>query len=353
MEHEIRYRGELLGFHPSKEEAEKHLAEHHTGTSGTDNRLQHHSQTPEDFVIQPRQAFELRCRGNLVDTFSSEDEAWKQIESRASVRAPIEVWEVQRRAEQPQKANILMIDCIVFSDFTNGTGKAQNGEVISTDILAAHAAAVQEQLCGPVADSHDIAPTRTRVGAPNGADVGPGEWLMGYWQTPDQPGAAGYHTTDPSGNPYGKVFLDDAMTMTDGPEAASVIASHEGCEMRADPSANLLALRGDGATFDAFELCDAVEDTTYKASNGVEVSNFLLAAAFDPGAVGPFDYLKQLADAYAMTPGGYRTIGAASIAPDGSIKMLWKAVGPGLEDPKKKQRKMRQNSRAQRRKVEW
>lgn len=256
-----------------------------------------------------------------------------------------------------------MIACIVFSDFTNGTGRTENGEIISVEVLAAHAAAIQEQLCGPFADAWDGAPVNCRVGAPNGEDVGPGEWVMGYWQTSDQPGAAGYHTTDPSGKPYGKVFLDDAQAMSSGPMAASVLASHESYEIRMDPSANLLALRGDGATFDALEMCDAVEDTTYKASNGVEVSNFLLPSAFDPGASGPFDHLGVLTDPYGTTPGGYRIIGTAVLGNANAAvlahevkheaKIVWRAVGPGLDDPKKRERKMRKHARTQQRGVAW
>jgi hypothetical protein len=260
-----------------------------------------------------------------------------------------------------------MINCIVFSDFTNGTGKTPNGDVISNEALASHAAAVQEQLCGAFADAWDGAKVYCRVGAPNGEDVGPNERLMGYWQHPDIAGAAGYHATDPSGRPYGKVFLDDAATMSNGPQAASVIASHEACELTLDPTANLLALRLDGLTFDAYEACDAVEDTTYTASNGVEVSNFLTPAAFDPGAVGPYDKLGVLQSQYGMTPGGYRITGTASIAQNGAMKhevdgaantvtvplqakIEWKAEGLD-NDPAKRDRKLRECGRARRRGV--
>lgn len=241
-----------------------------------------------------------------------------------------------------------MIDCIVFSDFTGGAGKATNGEVISNEVLAAHAAAVMEQLNGPYADAWDGSQVHCRVGAPNGADVGPGEWLMGYWQSPDVAGAAGYHATTPTGQPYGKVFLDDAAAMSAGPQAASVIASHEALEMKGDPTANLFAMRNDG-TIDAFEMCDAVEDTTYKASNGIEVSNFLTPAAFDPGAAGPYDRLGVLKGQYDMTPGGYRITGTATMASGPSAKIAFKADGPGLADPQRLNRKRRSQSRASKR----
>lgn len=241
-----------------------------------------------------------------------------------------------------------MINCIVFSDFTNGTGKTANGEIISNDVLTAHAAALQEQLCGPFADAWDGAQVNCRVGAPNGADVGPNERLMGYWQHSDQPGAAGYHATDPQGRPYGKVFLDDAQTMSSGPQAASVLSSHEGLEMTLDPTANLFAARVDG-TVDAYEASDAVEDTTYTASNGCEVSNFLTPAAFDPGVAGPFDYLGKLQSQYDTTPGGYRITGSVTIDSQGQARFQVKAEGPGILDEKKRERKMRKHSRAYKR----
>jgi len=236
-----------------------------------------------------------------------------------------------------------MIDCIVFSDFTSGTGKASSGEALTTEVLAAHAAAIQEQLAGPFAAAWDSAPAKCRVGAPNGADVGENERLMGYWQSPDVAGAAGYHATDPSGRPYGKVFLDDAATMSVGAQAASVIASHEACEMTLDPTANLFAIRTDG-TLDAYEASDAVQDTTYAASNNVEVSNFLFPAAFDPGAPGPYDKLAVLQHQYDTTPGGYRITGTATLG-----KLAFKASGPGLADPAVLARKSRAHGRAARR----
>jgi len=245
-----------------------------------------------------------------------------------------------------------MIECIVFSDMTGGTGKASDGEALTTDVLAAHAAAIQEQLCGPFADAWDSATVNCRVGTPGGADVGPNERLMGYWQTPDVAGAAGYHATDPKGHPYGKVFLDDASSMSKGSGAASVIASHEACEMSLDPTANLLALRTDG-TFDAYEACDAVEDVTYTASNGVEVSDFLLPAAFDPGSPGPYDKLAALVDQYGTTPGGYRITGTATMGDNGAMRVAFKADGPGLKDPAKLARKQRPYTRAVRRGVSF
>jgi len=238
-----------------------------------------------------------------------------------------------------------MIDCIAFCDMTGGTGKAGSGEALTVDVLAAHAAAVQEQLLGPFADAWDSAPARCRVGAPGGTDVGPNERLMGYWQTPDQPGAAGYHTVDPKGRPYGKVFLDDAATLSSGAEAASVIASHEALEMTLDPTATLFALNIDGTLY-AYEASDAVEDTTYTASNNVTVSNFLHRAFFDPGAPPPYDHLGLLKAPFTTTPGGYQISGTASI---GGFRV--KAAGPGLSNPVVLARKSRPTSRGAKRKA--
>lgn len=238
-----------------------------------------------------------------------------------------------------------MIKTLVFSDMTGGGGKAFNGEALTQDVLALHAAAIQEQLNGPFADAWGLGQTTCRVGAPMGADCTGDEWLVGYWQHPDQANAAGYHTTDPSGRPYGKVFLDDGATMSSGSRAASVIASHESLELRGDPFANFLAMRKNG-TFDMIEACDAVQDTTYTASNGVEVSNFLFLTAFDEGALGPWDHLGLLTSQYGTTIGGYRITATLCMNPDGSTRFQIKAKGPAFIDEKEHRRKSRPHARA-------
>lgn len=79
-EQEVRYKGELLGFHPSREAAESHVQEHHTGTTHMgEKRLPHHVENADDITIEPRRPIELHCRGNLVDTFHTREGAEAKI----------------------------------------------------------------------------------------------------------------------------------------------------------------------------------------------------------------------------------------------------------------------------------
>lgn len=194
------------------------------------------------------------------------------------------------------------VPCYVFCDHAVGKGTSDDGDVLTLEVLEQIRAACTDQLNEEVSDEYGGL-TNSRVGASDGSDLVAGEVEVAFFQHSDAAGAAGYHDRRPDGTPYMRVFLDDADTLTEGPGAASVIASHECCETRGDPGANRWADRADGQE-EAFELCDRVEDTTYR-KNGVEVSNFLLQAAFDPGAPGPYDYLGVLVGQLDTTPGGY------------------------------------------------
>lgn len=120
---------------------------------------------------------------------------------------------------------------------------------------------------------------------------------------PEAPGALGYHyVTD--GVPDIEIGLDTIDGYVTGSQSLSAVASHEVLETGGDRGANEWVDRGDG-TMRAKELCDTVEDTTYAATNGASLSNFLLPNAFIPGAPGPWDFLQLLASANSMTAGGY------------------------------------------------
>jgi hypothetical protein len=242
-----------------------------------------------------------------------------------------------------------MIECLVFSDLTGGSGQAGSGEKLTQQVLADHAAACEEQLSGPVADAWDSAPVRCRVGAPNGADVGPNEWVMAYFQHSDEAGAAGYHAVDPKGKPYGRIFLDDAATMSKGASSASVIASHEAGEITKDPSANLFAMRADG-TLDAFELCDKVQNTCYPAKNGIDVSNFLYPSAFVGGAPGPYDHLGVMKSQYDTSNGYGITATIEFDQTTNAAKLVTRASAVSAEQQARKQRP---HSRASKRNVQW
>lgn len=140
--------------------------------------------------------------------------------------------------------------------------------------------------------------------AKSAADRMPGEVAINIRPSlPDAPGALGFHYVT-AGVPDIEIGLDVIEGLTKGNACLSAVISHEVCETIGDPGANRWAERRDGK-LRAMELCDTIEDTTYLTSNGVEVSNFLLPAAFVPGAPAPWDQLQVLTDQDGMTPGGY------------------------------------------------
>ncbi len=156
--------------------------------------------------------------------------------------------------------------------------------------------------------ARDVAPIWGQVPAlefvPKGA-VANG-MLCTISDTPDAPGAAGYHDEGADGLPYIKVFTFAGAPTLVGSEALSVTLSHEILEVVGDSPANLWADGPDGADY-ALELCDAVEGDTY-AIDGVSVSNFVYPAFFDPKAQhgSKLAYLDTVTKPFAMSKGGYQ-----------------------------------------------
>ena len=181
-------------------------------------------------------------------------------------------------------------------------------------------------------------PTSVDVGVAQNADDGSGEGLqpneyeVGIWDHSDAPGAAGYHAVDPQGKPYGKIFRDacDCIlnTKNGGNFALGTVGSHECIELFIDRMASFYSLRTDGKTLDAVEGCDAVEDITYEGGAGVALSDYLLPAAFDMGAPGPYDRQRVLAHATDTTPGGYRIIMTGAPAAQGTQMKVTALYGP-------------------------
>ncbi len=81
--------------------------------------------------------------------------------------------------------------------------------------------------------------------------------------------------------------------------------------MLGDPWINLAADPGNGSLLNAYELCDAVEQNSYKASNGIELSNFVTPRWFITGAKGPYDHLGRCKTPLEIWPGGYASTPAA------------------------------------------
>jgi hypothetical protein len=121
---------------------------------------------------------------------------------------------------------------------------------------------------------------------------------------PDAPGALAYHDVSPAGVEDVEIGCSLFSTLTTGSESLTVGVSHEVFETLGDPGCNRWALRSDGATLDALELCDFVQNTcTTEAATGFAVSNFVLPAFFDPGAPGPWDALGIMQSQYDLSNG--------------------------------------------------
>lgn len=179
---------------------------------------------------------------------------------------------------------------------------------LSQDDMSALIQALTKQL-DEVASDWDVTPPAAVHQAGVGDTLLPNEYEIGIWDNSDAPGAAGYHTTDPNGKPYGKVFRDATDGIRTGSFPLTCIASHEAIELLLDKSASDFSMRADGVTLDAIEGCDAVEDMMYSDDkNGCMLSDYLLPSAFDAGAPGPWDRMNILTDQYGTTPGGYRII---------------------------------------------
>jgi len=147
---------------------------------------------------------------------------------------------------------------------------------------------------------------------PAGADV------LYFFDDADQAGALGYHTEDPSGSVYGRIFARDTLSqgaqVLTGPGSVCTVASHEALELWQDRNVDKWAMAPDGNLY-AWEVGDPVEadhyDVHVKDAHGqlatVSVSNFVLPEWFDdsPGPGARFDYMGRLSAPFTLSPGGY------------------------------------------------
>lgn len=130
------------------------------------------------------------------------------------------------------------------------------------------------------------------------SDVPGGYDIVAFLADADMANAAGYHTRTPDGRPYARVFTRATLESGlgwHGPGGVGTTASHEAVEMHANPSASLWAETARGH-LRAVELADLVEADSYDVGNGVHVSNFLGARAFEIGSSGPYDFMRSLTD---------------------------------------------------------
>jgi hypothetical protein len=181
---------------------------------------------------------------------------------------------------------------------------------ISENDLQTIVEACKIQLKDHAAPALERVPWEIKIGGTDG-------FPMIILDDPDQAKALGYHTQDPNGKVWGRVFanpiLNNNGTIMSGPRSISVVLSHEILETFYNPYINLWSHKGD-ATFVAVELCDPVESTYYEINvNGtnVSVSNFVLEAWFDKemaGTTNKFDYLSILNAPLTLAKGGYNII---------------------------------------------
>jgi hypothetical protein len=174
--------------------------------------------------------------------------------------------------------------------------------------------------------------------------------------TTDPSGALGWHQVT-NGIPDIELPYDTMSGLTGDSNALDTVASHEVFETCGDPGANGLKDNGNGKV-SAEEECDRVEDVTFPVSNGLNLSNFLLASAWIPGAPGPYDYCSALSaqldasNQVTMTPGGYDIEGDSpnltDVTPEAKTVNLRVRAAKPFEDGRAR-RKADKHSRTSRR----
>lgn len=187
----------------------------------------------------------------------------------------------------------------------------------STLVTDAQAAGIAQACINQI--NYHTAPAWGQTGVDGGffaeKDVPAGYDKIVFFDNADQAGALGYHTEDPDGSVYGKIFAHDTMShgaqVMGGPGSVCSVASHEALELWQDRNVNKWAVGPDGVLY-AWEVGDPVENDSYElyrtyAGSKVTVSNFALPAWFDdtPAPGSRFDYMGRLTAPFTMTPGGY------------------------------------------------
>lgn len=237
----------------------------------------------------------------------------------------------------------------VLCDQSTLTDDAHGGPLTSA-ILVSIGEAVTSQMNNEVAAEWGCS-VSFRVGAADGSDVKANEIACIVKDSlPEAPGAAAYHDKLANGAPVAYFAREDYTSHISGSESLSVDISHECIETIGDPGANRWAdVAGDGSE-KALELCDQVQNLIY-LQNGIAVSDFLLQAAFDPGAPPKYDYLDKLKsqDDYSNGYEIVRTVDQQ--ATDEQPAKLVTSIRASAV--KITQRKYHHNSRSRRRGVQW
>lgn len=191
---------------------------------------------------------------------------------------------------------------MVMVDF--GGGRAAGiGRTEQTHVTAALQLQMQQHVGLPPPFGWGIGATVRAAAGP--FDVHPDEWVVGLFETPDQPGELGYHDESPNGKPFSKLF--PLLDKQDN-QPWSVTASHEVVEMAVNPLLSRCSQGSDGTIW-ATEGCDQVEAQSYML-HGVPVSDWCTPANFEPppgwqAAKLKLNWLGNLTAPMQVLPGGY------------------------------------------------
>ncbi len=273
--------GETYSFKaPHEEAATHHLQQRYTAEQIETARLELQNPVDSSWVIIGEAEDEPE-----IDTLNEPDDFAVSVHP-DSVDTPI--YPRTHKPHHPVHGNLI--------SYSSTSTRATDAE------LSKAIAAAGKQLAEHIAPIWGPVPALEFV--PRGGTSTPGAMLAKVSDTPDQPGAAGYHAEGPDGNPYIKVFTFEGASTLKGADALSVTITHENAELTVDAPANEWV---DGPDADyAKEIGDPVEGDTYEI-DGVSVSNFVYPAYFDPQANpnSKFDYLEKLKAPFTMTPRGY------------------------------------------------
>ncbi len=163
--------------------------------------------------------------------------------------------------------------------------------------------AIFEQSMGPYSDHYGTPVVSFRIGS-SPTDRKPNEIAINFRDDiPEAPGALAFHQVV-NGVPDIEMGVDLFDSISGEGEGMLGGLSHELLELFGDVGANGWKDRQDtSGLLDAEELCDFVQNTSYKASNGGHVSNFVLPSFFIPGSAGPWDYLGVMKSQYDYSKG--------------------------------------------------